>query len=171
MTKYSASNQPQNLNKPSDPNSIETSPSASQTEPFGIRSKVVAGLLSFYGGWFGAHWYYLGRPYAKWLTFTVVACLLWASQAPIWWDTPLLFAVFIPAIAGFIESLVLCLMSDERFDARYNPGYVRIKQTGWGPVLVAISGLLMGTILTLFAIAHVVLHIWKRLGWLDGLNF
>ncbi len=170
MTKYSASSKPQNPDKPSAPNSIETSASASQAEPFGIRSKVVAGLLSFYGGWFGAHWYYLGRPYAKWLTFTVVACLLLASQAPVWWDTPMLFVVFIPAIAGFIESLVLCLMSDERFDARYNPGYVRIKHTGWGPVLVAITGLLMGTILTLFAIAHVVLHIWQRLGWLDGLN-
>jgi len=25
-------------------------------------------------------------------------------------------------------------------------------------------------VLTMFAIAHVVLHIWQRLGWLDGLN-
>lgn len=170
MTKYSASNESENLKKPSTPTLTEANASGSQAEPFGIRSKVVAGLLSFYGGWFGAHWYYLGRPYAKWLTFTVVACLLLASQAPVWWDTPMLFVVFIPAIAGFIESLVLCLMSDERFDARYNPGYVRMKHTGWGPVLVAISGLMIGTILTLFAIAHVVLHIWQRLGWLEGLN-
>jgi hypothetical protein len=171
MTKYSVPSEPENINNPSAPILIQTSASATQAEPFGVRSKVVAGLLAFYGGWFGAHWYYLGRPYAKWLTLAVVACLLLASQAPIWWDTPILFVVFIPAITGFIESLVLCLRSDERFDARYNPGYVRIKHTGWGPVLVAITGLLMGTILTLFAIAHVVLHIWQRMGWLEGLNF
>jgi len=35
---------------------------------------------------------------------------------------------------------------------------------------VASFGLLIGTVLTMFAIAHVVLHIWQRLGWLDGLN-
>lgn len=135
------------------------------------RSKVVAGLLSFYGGWFGAHWFYLGRRYA-WV-FPVLACVLLglASQAPVWWDTPVFFLLFIPAVAGFIEAIVLCLMSDEKFDARYNPGLVRETPTGWGPVIVASTSLLLGTIGLMFSIAHVVLHIWTRLGWLDGLNF
>lgn len=146
-------------------------PNVVQVAPTALRSKVVAGLLSFYGGWFGAHWYYLGRAHAKWLTLLVIVCFIFASQAPVWWDTPAIFIVFIPAIAGIIEALVLCLMSDERFDARYNPGYKRTKHTGWGPVLVAISSLLIGTVLSLFAIAHVVLHIWQRMGWLDGLKF
>lgn len=136
-----------------------------------LRSKVVAGLLAFYGGWFGAHWYYLGRRRPWLLTVLAVVMLLIASQAPVWWDSPAFFVLFVPGIAGFVEALVLCLMSDARFDARYNPGYVRERPTGWGPVLVAISGLLLGTVLMLFAIAHVVLHIWKRLGLLDGLNF
>ena len=87
-----------------------------------------------------------------------------------WWDTPALFVLFVPMIVGFVEAIVLCLMSDARFDARYNPGYLRERPTGWGPVIVASTSLLMGTILMLFSIAHVVLHIWKRLGWLDGLN-
>lgn len=158
-------------------NTTPTSPSDPTIEPSDVpptrklRSKVVAGLLSFYGGWFGAHWYYLGRPRALWLTAFVMGCLIVSSQAPVWWDTPAFFLIFIPMIAGFIEALVLCLMSDERFDARYNPGYQRTRHTGWGPVLVSISGLLLGTVLSLFAIAHVVLHIWQRMGWLDGLNF
>ena len=139
--------------------------------PRRVRSKVVAGLLAFYGGWFGAHWFYLGRRRPWILAVLAVVMLALASQAPVWWDSPPLFVVFVPAIAGFIEAIVLCLMSDERFDARYNPGYVRPRPTGWGPVLVAISGLLIGTVLMLFAIAHVVLHIWKQLGILDGLNF
>ncbi|WP_369810226.1 TM2 domain-containing protein [Orrella daihaiensis] len=136
-----------------------------------VRSKVMAGLLSFYGGWFGAHWFYLGRRY-PWVLGVLAAVLLFlASRAEIWWDTPAMFLLFIPAIAGFIEAIVLCLTSDAKFDARYNPGFVRDKPTGWGPVLVASFGLLIGTVLTMFAIAHVVLHIWSRLGWLDGLNF
>lgn len=146
----------------------QNSTSNGATRP--LRSKVVAGLLSFYGGWFGAHWFYLGRRRA-WLFPVLVAVMLaLASQGKVWWDSPPFFVLFVPAIAGFIEAIVLCLMSDARFDARYNPGFVRDKPTGWGPVLVAISGLLIGTILMLFAIAHVVLHIWTRLGWLDGLN-
>lgn len=134
------------------------------------RNKVVAGLLAFYGGWFGAHWFYLGRRHAWAVPVLVLAMLALASQAPVWWDTPALFVVFVPMIAGFVEAIVLCLMSDARFDARYNPGFVRAQPTGWGPVIVASTSLLIGTILMLFSIAHVVLHIWKRLGWLDGLN-
>lgn len=146
-------------------NEVSNSPSGRP-----LRSKVVAGLLSFYGGWFGAQWFYLGRRYAWLFPLLVVAMLAISSQAEVWWDTPPFFVLFVPAIAGFIEAIVLCLMSDARFDARYNPGFVRDKPTGWGPVLVAITGLLIGTVLMLFAIAHVVLHIWTRLGWLDGLN-
>jgi len=139
--------------------------------PLMVKSKVLAGLLAFYGGWFGAHWYYLGRPRPWLLTVLALVMFAIASQAEVWWDTPAIFVVFIPAVAGFIEAIVLCLMSDERFDARYNPGYQRVGHTGWGPILVAISGLLLGTILMLFGIAHVVLHIWGRMGLLEGLNF
>jgi len=144
---------------------------ASTQPPKMIRSKVLAGLLAFYGGWFGAHWYYLGRPKPWLLTVLALVMITIALQAEVWWDTPAIFVVFIPAVAGFIEAIVLCLRSDEKFDARYNPGYQRVGHTGWGPILVAISGLLLGTVFMLFGIAHVVLHIWTRMGLLDGLNF
>ena len=156
--------------------SMQTSPESNSsesqtnmsTEP--QRSKAVAGLLSFCGGWFGAHWFYLGRN-RPWLLGVLALVLLFlASQAEVWWDNPAIFVLFIPAAAGFLEAIVLCLTSDAKFDARYNPGYVRQKPTGWAPVLVAATSLLIGTVLTMFAIAHVVLHIWQRLGWLDGLN-
>lgn len=139
--------------------------------PAAVKSKVLAGLLSFYGGWFGAHWYYLGRPRPWLLTVLAVVMFAIAFQSDVWWDSPAIFVVFIPAVAGFIEAIVLCLRSDEKFDARYNPGYKRVGHTGWGPILVAISGLLLGTVMMLFGIAHVVLHIWTRMGLLDGLNF
>ena len=90
-----------------------------------VKSKVLAGLLSFYGGWFGAHWYYLGRPRPWLLTVLAVVMFAIAFQSEVWWDSPAIFVVFIPAVAGFIEAIVLCLRSDEKFDARYNPGYQR----------------------------------------------
>jgi len=141
--------------------------------PPGFKSKAVAGLLAFFGGGVGAHWYYLGRP-RPWmlgLLAVVLVSLGLASQAEVWWDTPAIFVLFIPIVAGFIEGIVQCLSSDEKFDARYNQGLVRQVPSRWSPVLVAIFSLLFGTVATLFGIAVVVLHIWTRLGWLEGLNF
>lgn len=152
--------------------SVETSsPSHAAIARSGrFKSKAVAGLLAFCGGGVGAHWYYLGRPRPWLLGLLALVLLGLASQAEVWWDTPAIFVLFIPILAGFIEAIVLCLMSDEKFDTRYNPGLSRQTASGWAPVLVASFGLLLGTVLMLFGIAHVVLHIWKRLGWLDGLN-
>jgi len=135
-----------------------------------FKNKAVAGLLAFLGGGVGAHWYYLRRPRPWLLGVLAVIMLTLASQAEVWWDTPAIFVLFIPILVGFIEAIVLCLTPDEKFDARHNPGLVRQSPSGWPPVLVASFGLLLGTVLMLFGIAHVVLHIWKRLGWLDGLN-
>jgi hypothetical protein len=78
--------------------------------------------------------------------------------------------LYIPILAGFIEAIVLCLMNDARFDARYNPGLVRASPSGWGPVLVAIFTLLIGTVLLMIGIAVIVVYVWTALGWLDGLN-
>ena len=71
---------------------------------------------------------------------------------------------------GFIEAIIWCLMSDARFDARFNPGLKREQPSGWGPVLVASFTLLIGTVAFMFGIAMIVIYIWTALGWLDGLN-
>lgn len=65
---------------------------------------------------------------------------------------------------------MLCLMSDARFDARYNPGLVRETPSGWGPVLVAAFTLLIGTVALMFGIAMIVLYIRTQLGWLEGFD-
>jgi len=150
-----------------------TSPEASAQNPPGFKSKAIAGLLSFFGGGVGAHWFYLGRPRPWALGLLALLMLALASQAEVkdWWDTPAIFVLFIPILVGFIEAIVFCLTSDEKFDARYNPGLTRQVPSRWAPVLVAIFSLLFGTVLMLFGIAIVVLHIWTRLGWLEGLNF
>lgn len=132
------------------------------------RNKIVLGLLACFLGWLGAHWWYLGRRYAWVVTLASVVCLLVALRFPVWYDNPAFFLVFIPMIDGFIEGVVFSLMPDEKFDRLYHPGQGRVTHTGWGPVLVAIIGGLVGSTAGIFAIAMVVVYTWTALGWLDG---
>jgi len=74
-------------------------------------------------------------------------------------------------IDGFIEGVVFSLMPDEKFDRLYNPAHGRVTHTGWGPVLVALMGTLVGAIVGMFAIAMVVVYTWTAMGWLDGYVF
>ena len=133
-------------------------------------SKVKVGLLAALFGGLGAHWWYLGRPRAWLVTVIGSALLASAFLFEVWWENPAFFLLFIPILAGFIEAIVLCLMSDARFDARYNPGLTRTTPSGWGPVLVAVFTLLIGTVALMFGIAMIVIYIWTAVGWLDGFD-
>ncbi len=111
-----------------------------------FRHKSIAAILAFFFGWAGAHWWYLRRRFA-WLPLVATLAILLAASMR---TTPFYaqltyYLVLIPVMAGVIEALVLCLMSDERFDARYNSGHTRRSKTGWGPVLLAMFFLLVGT--------------------------
>jgi len=136
--------------------------------PAPFRSKVRVGLLAFFLGWIGAHWWYLGRRRAWMVTLASCACLALAFSFEVWWDNPAFFLLLIPAADGYIEAVVFSLMSDEKFDARYNRGHERRSRNGWGAVLVACFSLLIGTVVVMFGIAAVVLHVFQRMGWLDG---
>lgn len=140
-----------------------------QTAP-AFRNKVTVGLWAAVFGCVGAHWWYLKRPYAWLVTLTSIVLMVACSFAEVWWENPAFFLLFIPALDGMVEAIVLCLMRDERFDALYNPGLVRQKPSGWGPVLVASFTLLIGTVALMFGIAMIVIYIWSALGWLDGLD-
>jgi TM2 domain-containing membrane protein YozV len=137
--------------------------------PIGVpRTKVRAGLLALFLGWMGAHWWYLGRRGAALVTLFAVACLAATRWFPVWYDNPAFFLLFIPMIEGFIESAILCLRSDEKFNRAYNPGRSSPAHGGWGPVLVALTALLVGSVCAMFAIAMVVVYVWTAMGWLEG---
>ena len=142
--------------------------SASNQSAF--RNKVTLGLLGAVLGCIGAHWWYLKRPYAWLVTILSVALMIIASQQTRWFENPAFFLLFIPTLDGFIEALVWCLMSDDRFDAKLNPGLTREHPSRWGPVLIAVFTLLIGTVLLMFGIAMVVIYVWDLLGWLEGFN-
>ncbi len=115
------------------------------TAPEPFRHKTVAALLAFFLGWAGAHWWYLGRPRA-WLPliFTLLIVTVALLRPSPFYSQLWYYLVLIPLVAGFVEALVLSLMPDAKFDARYNPGQVRQSQNGWGAVLIAIGSLFFG---------------------------
>jgi len=136
------------------------------------RTKIAAGLLALSLGWAGAHRWYLGHRRA-WLITTAAWVLLAASQiffaSP--WDNPAFLALFILAAAGFIDGLRLCLMADEDFNNRYNPGLPPRTHMGWSVVLIAVATLLIGAVVTLMGIAMTTIYVWTEMGWLDGYQF
>ena len=123
--------------------------------PF-FRHKAIAGLLALLFGWAGAHWWYLGRRYGWVLLLFSMLMIGTAMRAEVWYQSPAFFLFLIPAIGSYIEAIVLCLMSDARFDARYNPATLRRSKTGWAPVLVAIVTLLLGVTVMVSGIAILV---------------
>ena len=69
----------------------------------GGKNKLVAALLAFFLGVFGAHHLYLGSVATALVTFVV--CVVTCG---------------IGAILPFIEFILLLVMSEEEFDAKYN---------------------------------------------------
>lgn len=81
-----------------------------------------------------------------------LAMLVAAPQANVFWK---LLPLIVSAIAGCIEALVIGLMPDEKFDARYNAGTGRASDSGW---LLA-----LGLVVTLMAGATLVIATMARL--------
>lgn len=118
-----------------------------------FRHKALAALLAFLLGAFGAHRLYLGQP--RWWLPLSVTLLTVPLQIGVrnWYQSPAFFVMMIPVVAGFIEALVIALMPDEKFDARFNPGSERKNHSGWDAVLTAIATLAIGTTVLMTAIA------------------
>lgn len=74
---------------------------ATQASARGSKSKIVAAILALILGGIGVHKFYLGQ--AGW----GIVYLLF-------------FWTFIPAIVALIEAILLLLMNDDRFDAKFN---------------------------------------------------
>jgi TM2 domain-containing membrane protein YozV len=128
-------------------------PSPPPGPPPPFRHKALAALLAAVGGALGAHRWYLGRRYA-WLPLAVTAaCLPLLLGVRNWFQTPAFFVAMIPVVTGFVEALVLALMPDARFDARYNATTGRTNRSGWNAVLVAIFSLMIGAIVLMASLA------------------
>jgi len=118
-----------------------------------FRHKALAALLASIAGAIGAHRLYLGQN-RWWLPLAVTAIMLplLIGNAN-WYQSPAFFALMIPVFVGFIEALVLALMPDEKFDARFNIGSDRRNHSRWGAVLVAVGTLFAGAIVLMTVLA------------------
>ena len=118
-----------------------------------FRHKAFAAALASVGGSLGLNRLYLGQS-GWWLPLTITAMtlpLLFGVRN--WYQSPAFFVLMIPVTAGFIQALVIALMPDERFDARFNAGGLRRNSSGWDAVLVAIATLAGGAIALMATIA------------------
>jgi uncharacterized membrane-anchored protein len=118
-----------------------------------FRHKAFAALLAAVTGALGLNRAYLGQR-LWWLPLGVtLGALPLLFGVRNWYQTPAFFVAMVPVIAGFLQALVLALMPDEKFDARFNANLERRNRSGWDAVLVAIASLAVGTIVLTATIA------------------
>jgi TM2 domain-containing membrane protein YozV len=118
-----------------------------------FRHKAFAALLAAVTGALGLNRIYLGQG-LWWLPLGItLGALPLLIGVRNWYQTPAFFVVMVPVVAGFLQALVLALMPDEKFDARFNPGSERRNRSGWDAVLVAIVSLAVGAVVLMATIS------------------
>lgn len=126
-------------------NPHHTAPSA--TPAARHKNKTAAALLAFLFGGLGLQRLYLRGVRDPWL-WAHLACLpaawLIAKGAP---DVDGFFKVLpimVSGLVGFLEALVLGLMSDEKWDARFNPTSGKQSDTRWPLAIILVASMMLG---------------------------
>ena len=118
-----------------------------------FRHKALAALLAAVTGALGLNRVYLGQG-LWWLPLGItLGALPLLIGVRNWYQTPAFFVAMVPVIAGFIQALVLALMPDEKFDARFNANTARRNRSGWDAVLVAVASLAVGAVVLMATIS------------------
>lgn len=118
-----------------------------------FRHKAFAALLAAVTGALGLNRVYLGQG-LWWLPLGItLGALPLLIGVRNWYQTPAFFVLMVPVVAGFLQALVLALMPDEKFDARFNRGSERRNRSGWDAVLVAIASLAVGAVMLMATIS------------------
>jgi TM2 domain-containing membrane protein YozV len=111
------------------------------------KSKTLAALLAFLFGGMGLQRLYLRGPRDPWL-WLHLACLpaawLVATLAPQADPFYKLLPIMLSGLAGFLEALVLGLMADGRWDARFNPDSGKHSDTRWPIAFVLVAAMMVG---------------------------
>lgn len=117
------------------------------TSPARHKNKTVAALLAFLFGGLGLQRLYLRGPRDPWL-WAHLACLpaawLVATLAPQADGFFKLLPIMVSGLVGFLEALVLGLMSDDKWDARFNPASGRQSDTHWPLAIVLVAAMMLG---------------------------
>lgn len=121
------------------------------------KNKTLAALLSFLLGAAGIHRFYLrgfGDPWG-WLHFaSLPASAALMTAQPEW---PLLASaspLVLSMLAASIETFVIGLMPDEKWDARWNTGSGRQSDSRWPVAVLMVANLFYGATLLLAVLAR-----------------
>ena len=111
------------------------------------KNKTLAALLAFLSGGLGLQRLYLRGLRDPWLwahLAAVPACALVSLAAPDADGFYKLLPLMVSGLVGFLEALVLGLMSDEKWDARFNPGSGKQSDTNWPLAVVLVAAMMVG---------------------------
>lgn len=111
------------------------------------KNKTLATVLAFLFGSLGLQRLYLRGLRDPWLwahLASLPVAWLVASAAPQADGFYKLLPVAVSALIGLLEALVLGLMSDEKWDARFNPGSGKQSDTHWPVAVVLVASMMIG---------------------------
>lgn len=121
------------------------------------KNKTLATLLALLFGFIGLHRFYLygRRDLWGWLHFaTLPLSALLVMGNP---ETPAIFSaapLVLSVLAAFLETLVMGVTPDEKWDARHNAGSGKQSDTGWPVPLMLVLALALGATALIAAIAR-----------------
>lgn len=121
------------------------------------RNKLVAGLLGLLVGVTGLHRLYLGQ--RGWWLFPVLAlpAIGHALRQPEWFREWTFFLFALLAVIAWAQTIIVCVMTAETFNARFNGGSASPMRGGGLAVVVAVIALMLGTT-TLMAVMALALE-------------
>jgi TM2 domain-containing membrane protein YozV len=112
------------------------------------KNKTFASLLAFLLGGIGAHRFYLRGVNDTWGWLHAASVpgvglvMTLAPQADIYFK---LLPLILSMLAGFLQALVLGLMSDAKWDATFNSGTGRGSNTRWPLAVILVATMLVGS--------------------------
>lgn len=123
------------------------------------KNKTFATFIALLLGGLGIHRFYLYGWKDKWgwlhiasMPLSILALFAIADSA-----APKSFAaapIVISVLAGFLETLIIGLTPDEKWDARHNPESGKTSQSGWFLAVLLVLALGIGAIALIAAIAR-----------------
>ncbi|MFM2085816.1 MAG: hypothetical protein RLZZ237_685 [Pseudomonadota bacterium] len=121
--------------------------SSTTMTPSTHKNKAFTTLLAFLLGTLGLHRFYLhgGKDRWGWLHLAALPASLTLRLAlpdADWFYQSL--PLIVSGLIGFLEALVLGLMSDEKWDGHYNAASGQQSDTGWPLAVVLVATLMLG---------------------------
>ncbi len=121
------------------------------------KNKTYATLLALLLGMFGVHRFYLHGIADRWgwlhaasLPASIILMTLRPGSPLLWYSAPLVLSMLVASI----ETFVIGLMPDEKWDERYNPEAEASTDTRWPVPFMMVLNLFYGTTLLLTVIAR-----------------